>query len=193
MLSYKIILIGNSSVGKTSLVMRYVHNFFKQNYDSTIGASFTSHLVKVNNTDTEIRLNIWDTAGQERYRALMNMYYRDAPFCIIVFDLTDYSYTNIKYWISDYLSKTSESNPKFVLVGNKMDLAKDTTKIDEEINELINKYDTVFFKTSAKSGQNVDELFKYIAEILYNLPNDDSQSDETFNLHNYRYISNCKC
>lgn len=193
--AFKIILIGNSSVGKTSLVNRYTNKTVSINTDPTIGASFVSAIVKNNNDN--IRLNIWDTAGQERYRSLMEMYYRNTDLCIIVFDMNNYNIDDIKYWICNLLERSPYENPKFILVGNKLDLITKNVadKIDKDMNDIIEKYNTILFKTSAKNDENVDELFKYIANILANMPKEQINSkNEHINLnHNNTWGSYMRC
>jgi len=157
MKSYKIVLTGDSSVGKTSLVSRFVYKKFIEHNSSTIGASFISY------TMDNMRLNIWDTAGQERYRSLVSVYYRSVDYCLIVFDINQYTIDGIKYWINEYLSMSDNTN--FVLVGNKDD-TYDNNDIPEDIEILINIYKIKFFRTSAYSGKNVDDVFKHVADMI---------------------------
>ena len=165
---YKIVIIGDAAVGKTSLVTRITQNKFISNMNSTIGASFTSCDLNIENK--HIRLNIWDTAGQEKFRSMVSMYYRNANFCIIVFDITKYNLDNIKYWITEYIEKTINSRPNFVLVGNKMDLLDEDFIITDEFQNLIDLYNIKLFKTSTLKGVNINELFEYISKILLDLP-----------------------
>ena len=165
---YKVVIIGDAAVGKTSLVTRITQNKFISNMNSTIGASFTSCDLNIENKN--IRLNIWDTAGQEKFRSMVSMYYRNANFCIIVFDITKYNLDNIKYWITEYIEKTINSRPKFVLVGNKIDLLEEDFIITDEFQNLIDLYNIKLFKTSTLKGVNINELFEYISKILLDLP-----------------------
>jgi len=165
---YKVVIIGDAAVGKTSLVTRITQNKFISNMNSTIGASFTSCDLNIENKN--IRLNIWDTAGQEKFRSMVSMYYRNANFCIIVFDITKYNLDNIKYWITEYIEKTINSRPKFVLVGNKTDLLENDFIITDEFQNLIDLYNIKLFKTSTLKGVNINELFEYISKILLDLP-----------------------
>ena len=129
MKSYKIVFIGDASVGKTSIINRYIHKRFIFYTNSTIGASYTSYTLDTE--DDKIRINIWDTAGQERYRALISMYYRDISSCIIVLDLNNFSAENIKYWINEFETKCNkETLPPVILVGNKYDL------LDKNLDKL---------------------------------------------------------
>lgn len=166
--TYKIVLIGDSSVGKTSLVTKFAYKRFVDHSSSTIGASFTSY--DMNNDDERVRLNIWDTAGQERYRSMVTIYYRDVHFGILVFDISNYKIKDIKYWINEYLYKTNSKNSRFLLVGNKCDLLEDDQNQHEDLEKLAKKYCTKIFKTSSKSGYNVEKIFEYMGKELVNMP-----------------------
>lgn len=167
MLTFKVVIIGDPSVGKTSIVTRFTHKRFASHVSSTIGASFTSYTLDVE--EEKVRLNLWDTAGQERYRSMVSMYYRDADYCIIVFDIVEHTTDNVRYWITEYLNKTANQHPKFVLVANKTDLDKNAI-INDEIYTLANEYDVDIYKTSAANGSQVEELFEYIGKTLVNMP-----------------------
>lgn len=168
MLTFKIVVIGDTSVGKTSLVTRFAHKRFISHVSSTVGASFTSYNLDVD--DEKIRLNIWDTAGQEKFRSMVSMYYRDAEYCLIVFDITNYNVDNLRYWITEYIEKTANPNPKFVLVGNKYDLLKFDFSLNSDLKKLMTDYNVRLFKTSALNGTNVDELFEHIGKMLLKIP-----------------------
>lgn len=167
MLTFKIVVIGDTSVGKTSLITRFAHKRFVSHVSSTVGASFTSYNLDIE--DERIRLNIWDTAGQEKFRSMVSMYYRDSEYCLIVFDINNYSVDNIKYWITEYLKKTVNPSPRFVLVGNKTDLLKFNVK-DNRLADLMTEYKVKLYKTSALNGDNVEELFEYVGKILLKVP-----------------------
>lgn len=153
--TYKIVMLGSSNVGKTSLVARYMKNCFDTYSDSTIGASFS---VKRNITTCGvIQLNIWDTAGQERYESLIPMYYRGLDIGIVVFDLTNReSFNRAKRWVETI----ENENAYIVLVGNKNDYG-DSHIIRQlkDGRDYAEEHDIDFLTTSAKSGDGVIDLF----------------------------------
>lgn len=117
---FKIVLIGDSGVGKSNLLLRYTKNQFKINSQSTIGVEFATRSIKVQ--EQYVRAQIWDTAGQERYRAITNAYYRNAVGALLVYDVTKYStFANIERWFAE-LREHAEYNISVLLVGNKSDL-----------------------------------------------------------------------
>ena len=156
-MSNKIVFLGDSSAGKTSIVQRYMNKVFYSYQEPTVGAAFVSFNSKVNNK--KVNFQIWDTAGQERYRSLASMYYRGCDFAIIVFDMSIHnSFNSVKSWIRELDSKTPECNK--IIVGNKVDLK---IAVDQHsITEFINYYKLEYFEVSAKTGENIDELFNYI-------------------------------
>jgi Ras-related protein Rab-5C len=161
-LECKIVLLGNSAVGKTSLFTRYCTGNFVDNHDVSIGGSFRQKSVVLDSTT--LTLNIWDTAGTERFRSLMPMYYRDALAAIIIFDLTDpESFNACEYWAEELL-KARGSECKLILVGNKLDCARQVPK--EKALELSRRIKMAYFETSAKTNLNVDLLFKETAALL---------------------------
>lgn len=168
MLTFKVVVIGDTSVGKTSLVTRFTQKRFVSHVSSTVGASFTSYNLDVD--DERIRLNIWDTAGQEKFRSMVSMYYRDAEYCLIVFDINNYNVDNIQYWITEYLQKTANPHPRFVLVGNKTDLTNFNLITDSRLANLMTEYKVRLFKTSALNGDNIEELFEYVGKMLLKIP-----------------------
>lgn len=174
MQTYKLVLIGNTSVGKTSLVTRFAHKRFTDHVSSTIGASFISYVMDIG--QDKVRLNIWDTAGQERFRSMVTMYYRHVDMAIIVFDVTNYDIKNLKYWIQEYIRQSDKDDPKFILVGNKRDLLDIESYISDDITDLAESYKTKLFITSALNGHNVEQTFEYIAETLL-------KESHTFDFH----------
>lgn len=164
---YKLLLIGDSGVGKSSIVLRFADETFTENYISTIGVDFKIRTLDYK--DKKIKLQIWDTAGQERFRTITTSYYRGAHGVIIVFDLTDlYSFLNIEDWI-EMVTKYGNTNPQIILVGNKSDLIQDR-KIDVNIiANLVNKFDLKYLETSAKNDTNICNIFEsLVAKLLKN-------------------------
>jgi len=162
---YKVILVGDSSVGKTSLLRKYLHNIFSPTTDSTIGASF-SCTYKESEGKT-IKLNIWDTAGQERFRAIIDLYYRGADAVILVCDLTnDDSIDSLDKWIQDFYNRTNNEDAKLILVANKVDKYTNSKVLPTKIIEIQKKLDIPFILSSARTGENVNEIFNCTYQTL---------------------------
>ena len=157
-----ILLLGDSSVGKTSLMLRFTDDIFEENSCSTIGAEFKNKEMKIN--DESIKLHILDTAGQERYRAVAKNFIRNVEGIIFVFDLcNNNSFQNIKEWLMT--ADDANSNYQKILVGNKMDMTE--RQIDKERAEKFSeKFNMKYFETSAKDGTNVELIFEEIAKLI---------------------------
>lgn len=160
----KVVLLGATSVGKTCIVTRATSDFFDAEQVSTVGASFSAKTIELE--DCRVTLRIWDTAGQERFRSLAPMYYQGSQCAIIVFSLDSMdSFTEAAQWVEELNSHFDEM-PILYLVGNKADLV-DLRKVTvEEAQERADKIGATYFETSAKTGQNIDELFVSIAEKI---------------------------
>ena len=166
MLTFKIIIIGNSGVGKTSITTSAVKNVFINDYKSTIGMEIFSLYLKVN--DKPIKLQIWDTCGQEIYRSLIKNFYRNSSLAIIVYSIDKKnSFKDINLWIKE-IRLNSSPDIKIVLIGNKSDLDKDRQVSYEEGKKYLDDDEVLkFFETSAKTGENIKKLFEEISIILY--------------------------
>ena len=162
--NYKIVVIGDIGVGKTSILSRFRYGLFESEYMPTLGIDFfTKNLFFEDNT---IRLILWDTAGQERFRSLIPSYLKNAHCIIIVFDITNKeSFNSLDKWLSDAKNNASEGTI-FVICGNKSDLKEKRMVSENEINEYINKNELIYNECSAKSGEGVKELFNTIAKNL---------------------------
>ncbi|TID30128.1 hypothetical protein CANINC_001290 [Pichia inconspicua] len=166
---FKLVLLGESAVGKSSIVQRFVKNSFDELRESTIGAAFLTQSIKLEaqeadmNDDIVIKFEIWDTAGQERYRSLASMYYRNAQAAIVVYDITqEESVEKAKYWIKE-LKRQANKDILIVLVGNKIDLENERKVNMDEVNELCNEMNLLHYNVSAKTGEGISEMFKEIA------------------------------
>ncbi|NHI91117.1 MAG: GTP-binding protein [Candidatus Lokiarchaeota archaeon] len=163
-LAFKIILIGDPSVGKTSTIRRYSDNKFEQSYLPTIGADFNLKVVDMENL--EIILTIWDIGGHDRFSMIRNFYYQGAHGGFLIFDITrKETFENIKNWHQDLIKGANAKIPA-IIIANKADLQSEAKVTDEEINNLSKEMGLPWYKTSAKTGKNVDEAFNKIAELI---------------------------
>jgi len=158
----KLVLIGNSGVGKTCLLMKFADGTFTENYVSTIGVDFR---VKMLNVDgKKVKLQIWDTAGQERFRTICSSYYRGANGIVIVYDTTDQeSFNNVPVGWAPEVEKNAPADVVKLIVGTKIDLQDQRVVSSEEGKELSDKCGARFLETSAKNGQGVADAFETIA------------------------------
>lgn len=164
---FKIILIGDANIGKTSLINRYVTNCFNDRYICTIGVDFMMKSIQYDNQT--IKLQLWDTAGMEKYKQITTSYYRGAQAAIICFDLTSkQSFSSLSKWVDDFCQFYNPIFQKIILiVGNKSDLIDSREVSQEEIDNYIKLNNFKYYETSAKSGDNVEELFLELAKSLY--------------------------
>ena len=175
---FKYIIIGDAAVGKSNLLLRYAHGQFKPEYQLTIGVEFGAKNIQIRNKI--YRIQIWDTAGQENFRSITRAYYKNSVCALVVYDITNRdSFNNVSTWIED----CKNQSPKtifMVLVGNKSDLQDKRQVNYEEGQELAERFQMLFFETSAKDGNNVEEIFlksadeiaKKIDQGYYDLQND---------------------
>jgi len=167
---FKLVLLGDSAVGKSSLVLRFVKKQFYEYQESTIGAAFLTQTVNVK--DYTVKFEIWDTAGQERYHSLAPMYYRGAAAAIIVYDLTNrQSFVRAKTWVKELQKQQGNPNIVIALAGNKLDLADKRQVEAEEAKSYADENNLYFLETSAKTDHNVTTLFEAIAlKLPKNVP-----------------------
>ncbi|KAL9647278.1 hypothetical protein ABK040_012629 [Willaertia magna] len=158
----KALLIGESGVGKTALLLKYVEDKFEESLLSTIGVDFKEKVLVIN--DKLIKLQIFDTAGQERYRTITNSYYRGVSLIIVVFDLTDEKgLEKVQKWINE-VKKFSTSNVVGALVGNKTDLESERQITELQAREFAQNFDLLYFEVSAKYGTNISLIFEQLVE-----------------------------
>jgi small GTP-binding protein len=161
---FKVVLLGESAVGKSSLVLRFVKREFHEFQESTIGAAFLTQTVTID--DTTVKFEIWDTAGQERYHSLAPMYYRGAQAALIVYDITSKdSFLKAQNWVRE-LQRQANSTIVIALVGNKLDLANKRSVEHNEAKLFADENNLLFMETSAKTAVNVVEVFTAIATRL---------------------------
>ncbi|KIJ27838.1 hypothetical protein M422DRAFT_37578 [Sphaerobolus stellatus SS14] len=171
----KIVLLGDQSVGKTSLITRFMYDTFDNTYQATIGIDFLSKTMYLE--DRTVRLQLWDTAGQERFRSLIPSYIRDSQVAIIVYDITNRaSFLSTSKWIDDVTSERGK-DVMIVLVGNKADLSDKREVTHDEAAAKSDELKIMFMETSAKAGHNVKSLFKKIAMNLPGMEKDGQATD----------------
>jgi len=160
---FKLVLLGESAVGKSSLVLRFVKGQFHEYQESTIGAAFLTQTVCVD--DVTVKFEIWDTAGQERYHSLAPMYYRGAQAAIVVYDITSQeSFARAKNWVKEL--NLQANNIVIALAGNKADLEPQRAVSRAEAQQYAEDQNLLFMETSAKTAINVSEIFMEIAKTL---------------------------
>mmetsp|Transcript_5980 Transcript_5980/g.8189 ORF Transcript_5980/g.8189 Transcript_5980/m.8189 type:complete len:195 (-) Transcript_5980:454-1038(-) len=161
---FKLVLLGDTAVGKSCLVVRFVRDEFFEFQEPTIGAAFLTQTVALD--DATVKFEIWDTAGQERYRSLAPMYYRGAAAAIVVYDITNQdSFAGAKSWVKE-LQRRGDPNVVIALAGNKADLDSRRKVEFEEANAYAEENGILHLETSAKNANNVKALFVEIAKKL---------------------------
>lgn len=185
-MNYKVVLLGDTSVGKSCIVWRLVRDDFYDFQEPTIGSAFTTYTIN------NIRLDIWDTAGQERYRSLAPMYYRSAKIAIVVYDVTNKDSLPVaKHWIRE-LKMKGPHDIIIAIVGNKMDREKERKITTDEVKYYAEEEEILFMETSAKKGINVKELFEEIAaKIPINEEEYGDNCDSVFRLEKKSNKSSC--
>ena len=162
---FKIITLGNSGVGKTSIIQRFMSNDFNYNQLSTLGVAFSYKTIEINNQ--KIKFKLIDTGGQEKYRALSKSYFKHADVVLFVFDLNNKnSFESIQYWVDLFSENSGEKSiiGKY-LIGNKNDLEQN---VDQDlIDELVEKNNLLYMSTSAQTKHQIEELFQFIGGELY--------------------------
>jgi Ras-related protein Rab-1A len=157
-------LIGDSGVGKSSLILRFADDTFTENFTPTIGVDFKIKTVEIESK--RIKMQIWDTAGQERFRTITSTYYRGAQGVIIVYDICDREgFRNISNWVSE-IKRHCVSNVNIIVIGNKSDLEDKRVIRWEDGSELARSLDFKFIETSAKDSRNVEEAFLSMARDI---------------------------
>lgn len=213
----KVIILGDSGVGKTSLMQQFVNNKFSHQYKATIGADFLTKDITIDNNNKQVTLQIWDTAGQERFQSLGVAFYRGADCCVLCYDVSnEKSLNNLSSWKDEFLVQSNVSNPNdfpFIIIGNKVDV-DDSRKIPQLSKKLAaiaglsssgagsNSINNAYpcFETLAKDGINVDSAFEVVAKMalhqeeMYdsNNPATDDYND-VINIHMDHGSSGCAC
>ena len=161
----KIIVVGDSGVGKTNLINRFASDKFDTNSKATIGVEFVYKTLKINKE--VIKVEVWDTAGQERYRAITSSYYKGAKGAIIVYDITNEdSFNNVESWMNE-VTKKGKTDMQFLLVGNKKDLINDRKVTEQKGIDKAKELNMNLFEASALEKTNVNEAFNYLVKEIY--------------------------
>ncbi|XP_063046246.1 ras-related protein Rab-41 isoform X2 [Engraulis encrasicolus] len=173
---FKLVFLGEQSVGKTSLITRFMYDSFDNTYQATIGIDFLSKTMYLE--DRTVRLQLWDTAGQERFRSLIPSYIRDSTIAVVVYDITNLnSFQQTSKWIDDVRTERG-SDVIIMLVGNKTDLA-DKRQVSVEVAEKkARELNVMYIETSAKAGYNVKQLFRRVAAALPGMDSTPEKSKE---------------
>ncbi|GFV61602.1 ras-related protein Rab-3 [Trichonephila clavipes] len=197
---FKILIIGNSSVGKTSFLFRYAEDAFSSAFVSTVGIDFK--VKTVFRQDKRVKLQIWDTAGQERYRTITTAYYRGAMGFILMYDVTnEESFNSVRDWVTQ-IKTYSWDNAQVVLVGNKCDMEDERVVSTERGKQLSDTLGLEFFETSAKENLNVKIVFERLVDIICDKMSESLDSDSNLvsaskgtrlNEHTSSTNANCQC
>lgn len=198
----KIIILGDSGVGKTSLMNQFVNKKFSNQYKATIGADFLTKELQFE--DRLFTLQIWDTAGQERFQSLGVAFYRGADCCVLTYDVNNMkSFENLNRWREEFLLQASPADPDnfpFVLLGNKIDLDGGSSRVVSEKKAkawCMSKGNIPYFETSAKDGTNVEEAFQCIAKnAIQNEPEEEMYLPDTIDMaggSRPQSSSGCEC
>lgn len=182
---FKVLIIGNSSVGKSNILLRYTDNIFNDSFLPTIGVDFKIKNITV--SGQKIKLNIWDTAGQERFKTITSTYYKGSYGIVLVYDITDKeSFNNISNWVNE-VKKNAGANVSMLLVGNKCDMESDRAVTYKEGQDLAATMGISFLETSAKADINVKETFSTLAKQIHEmLPESQRFDDKVVNTANLR-------
>ena len=163
-LIFKLVLIGDSGVGKTNILSRYINNEFSLATQPTVGVEYGSKIIKKD--DKSIKLQIWDTAGQERYKSITNAYYKGSKGALVVYDISrKTTFENVDKWIGELKNNASE-DVHIMLVGNKSDLEDKREVKTEEVAKKADQYKIAFCETSALKGNNIENAFERLVDEI---------------------------
>ena len=167
---FKILLLGDSNVGKSSLISRYVDGLWSDVFVPTIGVDFKIKTLEIGNKN--IKMQIWDTAGQERFRNIISSYFRGSHGILLIYDITNKnSFNNLQDWL-EVIENNANKNVLKILIGNKIDLEEDRQIKTEEGQSFANRNNMQFIETSAKTNTNVTDAFEALAKIMMEFNSD---------------------
>lgn len=175
---FKTVIVGDSGVGKTGIVNRFLHNKFDSDTKSTVGVEFGTKKITIDGKN--LKAQIWDTAGQERYRSITNAYYKGAKGALVVYDITSRSsFDNVDRWISE-IKSSADIAIYLVLVGNKSDLNENREISIEEGKQKSANNGIAFMETSAKTSENIEEVFNLLTNEIYQVYKENEDFEEMF-------------
>ena len=174
----KIILIGDSAVGKTNIMNKYLKGTFNENTKATVGVEFGSKLFNIENH--KIKAQIWDTAGQEKYKAITGAYYKGSKGAFVVYDITrKETFESTDKWIND-LKVTADPKINIILIGNKCDLEDKREVLKDQGEEKAKSFGCAFLETSALSGDNIDKGFEMMVSEIFKIFGEETFDDDEF-------------
>ena len=189
----KVCMLGDSSVGKSSLCFRFVEDRFHSNISTTFGASYSSRIFSLDGIE-KVKYHLWDTAGQERFRSLTPLYYRNCDVAILVYDITSkISFHSLKDWV-DQLHQFGPPCIIVVIVGNKVDKKQDRVVKTKNSKEYAESVDAIYVEVSAKTGENIETLFEKVTKELP--PEEFNETLRKSSIHREttpKNSNNCKC
>ena len=172
---FKVVLVGDSSVGKTNIMSKYLKNEFHEDSKATVGVEFGSKQFTIEGHN--IKAQIWDTAGQERYKAITSAYYKGAKGAFVVYDITrKQSFDSVDRWIND-LRAAADKNLSIIIIGNKCDLEDQRQVNKEQGEEKAKNNEVAFMETSALSGENLDKAFEKMMNEVFKKCHEEMMSD----------------
>ena len=173
---FKVVLVGDSSVGKTNIMSKYLKNEFHEDSKATVGVEFGSKQFTVEGH--QVKAQIWDTAGQERYKAITSAYYKGAKGAFVVYDITrKQSFDSVDRWIND-IKAAADKNLTIIIIGNKCDLEDQRQVNKEQGEEKAKSFGCAFLETSALSGDNLDKAFTLMVKEIFEKFNSESTGEE---------------
>ena len=182
--TFNILTIGESGVGKTCILRRFVENKFLKNHLATIGIDFKTKTLNINNQ--EIKLKIWDTAGEERFRNITTQYYKGADGIVLIYDVTDdASFEKIRDWMEQILSNTKREDIGLVLLGNKCDMEPRSVTEEQGI-KMAEELKVSYFETSALTGQGIKEAFDELTRDIMKRKGVDNGGNDGMDLKNVK-------
>ena len=182
----KLVLIGDSGVGKTCIISRFTKNSFDVNPGSTIGASYASKTIEIPGTDESLDLDIWDTAGQERYKALTKIFFQGAKMAVLVYDITvQKSFESIKNEWLKVLRENGDPDIVTAVAGNKSDLYEKEEVHEQEARDFAKSIGAIFCLTSAQNNSGINELFRDLSKKYLHLDSDVNSPGEQKQVENH--------